>query len=70
MLSPRCVCVLLLACASSHALAEARTFDWQFFQLFGDEDAARTYALELLGAVSDRYREQIGVILTIPTSRA
>jgi hypothetical protein len=40
--------------------------DWQFFQIFGDIDAARTYALELLGAVSDRYREQIGVILTIP----
>ena len=40
--------------------------DWQFYQHFGDLDAARTYALELLGAVSDRYREQLGVILTIP----
>jgi len=40
--------------------------DYEYFQVFGDIDAARTYALALLGAVSDRFREQVGVILTIP----
>jgi hypothetical protein len=50
-------------------LLEARVVietDFQFFQIFGNVDAARVYALSLLGAVSSRYREQIGVILTFP----
>jgi hypothetical protein len=40
--------------------------DTQFYDLFGDLDAARTYALALLGAVSARYREQVDVILSVP----
>ncbi len=40
--------------------------DYQFFQLFNDLDAARTYALTLFGAIGARYREQIGVIITLP----
>ncbi len=40
--------------------------DFEYFQIFGDLEAASTYALSLLGAVSDRYREQVGVILTLP----
>lgn len=50
-------------------LLEARLVvetDHEYFQLFNDLDAARAYALTLLGAVSDRYREQVGVILTVP----
>ena len=40
--------------------------DWQFTQVFGNVDAARAYAVSLLGAVSARYREQVGVVLTLP----
>jgi hypothetical protein len=40
--------------------------DFEYFQVFGDIEAAKAYALALLGAVSDRFREQVGVILTIP----
>lgn len=40
--------------------------DYQFYQLFNDANAAAAYALSLVGAVSDRYREQVGVIFTIP----
>lgn len=50
-------------------LLEARLVvetDHEYFQLFNDLDAARAYALALLGAVSDRYREQVGVILSVP----
>jgi len=39
--------------------------DTQFFDLFGNFNAARNYALALLGALSDRYREQMGTLLTI-----
>ncbi len=39
--------------------------DVQYFQLFGDVDAARTYVVTLVAAVSARYREQIGVVLTL-----
>ena len=37
--------------------------DWQFYALFNDLDAARTYALTLLGAASLRYWEQAGIVL-------
>jgi hypothetical protein len=37
--------------------------DYQFYQLFNDLDAAEAYAMALFGAVSDRYREQVGTIL-------
>jgi len=40
--------------------------DFQYFLLFGNVNAAQTYAASLLGAVSSRYREQVGVILTVP----
>jgi len=40
--------------------------DYQFYQLFNDLDAAQAYAVTLMGAVSDRYREQMGVIFTMP----
>ena len=40
--------------------------DFQFFQLFNDLSAAQSYAFTLFGAVSARYREQVGVILTAP----
>jgi hypothetical protein len=40
--------------------------DYQYFQVFGDLDAARTYAVSIFGAVGLRYREQIGAILTLP----
>lgn len=40
--------------------------DWQFFQLFGNLPAAKAYALALFGAVSHRFREQVGTILTLP----
>jgi hypothetical protein len=40
--------------------------DHEYYQVFNDLGAATAYALALLGAVSDRYREQIGVILTVP----
>ncbi|MHC5211492.1 MAG: M12 family metallo-peptidase [Planctomycetota bacterium] len=40
--------------------------DTQYFDLFGDVDAARAYALSLLGAVSARYREQVDVVLSVP----
>ncbi len=37
--------------------------DWQFYSLFNDLDAARTYAMTLLGAASLRYEEQAGIVL-------
>ncbi len=40
--------------------------DFEFFQLFNDLAAAKTYAFTLLGAVSDRYRQQMDVIFTLP----
>ncbi len=40
--------------------------DHEFYQVFNDLGAATAYALALLGAVSDRYREQVGVIITVP----
>ncbi len=40
--------------------------DHEYYQVFNDLGAATAYALALLGAVSDRYREQVGVILTVP----
>lgn len=40
--------------------------DTQYFNLFGNLNAAQTYLFSLLGAISDRYREQVGVILTFP----
>jgi hypothetical protein len=40
--------------------------DYQYYQLFNNLDAARTYALSLFGAINARYREQIGVIITLP----
>ncbi len=40
--------------------------DDQYFEVFGDLDAARTYAVSIFGAVSLRYREQVGTILTLP----
>ncbi len=40
--------------------------DYQFYQLFNDLDVARTYAMTLFGAVSDRFREQVGVIFSMP----
>ncbi|MBL8767128.1 MAG: hypothetical protein JNL94_07185 [Planctomycetes bacterium] len=38
--------------------------DTQFHALFGNLTAAQTYLTSVLGAVSNRYREQVGVILT------
>lgn len=40
--------------------------DWQYYTLFNDLDAARTYALTLFAAVSARYQEQIQVAITLP----
>ncbi len=40
--------------------------DDQLFNLFGSLDATRTYTVSLFGAVSNRYREQIRTILTMP----
>ncbi|MEE2887304.1 MAG: M12 family metallo-peptidase [Planctomycetota bacterium] len=40
--------------------------DFEFFQLFNNLAAAKTYAFTLLGAVSDRYRQQMDVIFTLP----
>jgi len=40
--------------------------DTAYFELFGDLDAAQTYLVSLLGAVSARYKEQLGVVLTMP----
>ena len=40
--------------------------DYPYFQVFNDVGAAQTYLVSLLGAVSARYREQVGVILTFP----
>lgn len=40
--------------------------DYEFYQLFNDLKAAQAYAFALIGAVSDRYREQVGVIFTLP----
>lgn len=40
--------------------------DFQFYELFGDLDAARAYAVALLGAVNSRYRDQVGVVISVP----
>ena len=40
--------------------------DWQYFEHWGSLIAAETYLLALLGAVSDRYLEQVNVVLTYP----
>jgi hypothetical protein len=40
--------------------------DYEFYALFNDLGAAQAYAFALIGAVSDRYREQNGVIFTLP----
>ena len=53
----------LLPILECHLIVET---DFQYFQLFNNLAAAKAYALQLLGAVSARYREQIGTILTIP----
>ena len=39
--------------------------DYQYFQVFNDLEAATVYMTTLFGAVSDRYREQVGTILTL-----
>ncbi len=40
--------------------------DNQFYDLFGNFNSARNYLVALMSAVSDRYREQVGTILTYP----
>ena len=40
--------------------------DYEFYALFNDIAAAQAYALAQIGSVSDRYREQNGVIFTLP----
>lgn len=40
--------------------------DYEFYQLFGNLAATKTYAFTLIGAVSNRYREQMDVIFTLP----
>ncbi len=40
--------------------------DTQYYALFNDLTAAQNYLFQLLGAISNRYREQIGAILTFP----
>ncbi len=40
--------------------------DYQFYQLFNDLPATQVYAFSLFGAVSDRYREQVGAIFSMP----
>jgi len=40
--------------------------DYEFYALFNNLDAAKTYALSLIGAVSDMYRRDVGVIFTLP----
>ncbi|MEM7309633.1 MAG: M12 family metallo-peptidase [Planctomycetota bacterium] len=55
--------------AGSLALLEceiAIETDYQYFDLFDDLDAAEAYLAALLGAASDRYAQQIGVVLTAP----
>ena len=40
--------------------------DTQLYDWFGDVDAEQAYIATLIGAVSMRYREQVGVVLTVP----
>jgi len=40
--------------------------DWQLFQTFGSLAAVQNYTSLLIAAVSDRFLEQVGVILTYP----
>lgn len=55
------------ACVSPIYEAEiALETDYQFYQLFNNQNATIAYAVTLFGAVSDRYREQVGVIHTMP----
>lgn len=40
--------------------------DYQFYQNFNDEDAARTYIVSLMGAVSALYESEVGCVITLP----
>ncbi len=40
--------------------------DFQFYQRFLDLEAAETYALTLIGAVSSRFLDQVGVVVVVP----
>ncbi len=40
--------------------------DFEFYQIFNNMNAAQAYAFSLIGALSDRYREQPGAIFTLP----
>lgn len=40
--------------------------DWQFYTLFGHQVATEVYAVTLYGAMQERFREQVGTILTMP----
>lgn len=39
--------------------------DWHYYQVFGNEMAAATYAVMLVGASNSRYREQADVVMSI-----
>jgi WD40 repeat protein len=43
--------------------------DYEYFQLFGDEDAAIEYAIALYGAISDIYLRDVKVYITLPFIR-
>ncbi|MEZ6015124.1 MAG: M12 family metallo-peptidase [Planctomycetota bacterium] len=40
--------------------------DYQYYQRFGNLNAAQNYVMQLLAAVSDRYRTEIDVVITYP----
>jgi hypothetical protein len=40
--------------------------DYQLYQLWGNLNAEQNYVMALLGAISDRYTEQVDIILTFP----
>jgi hypothetical protein len=64
---PRLGSSQLLAATTVVPIYEAKLAietDTQFHALFGNLTAAQTYLTSILGAVSNRYREQVGVILT------
>ncbi|MEQ8765237.1 MAG: M12 family metallo-peptidase [Planctomycetota bacterium] len=40
--------------------------DYEFYQIFNNLNAAQAYGFSLIGALSDRYREQPGAIYSLP----
>ena len=55
-----------VACQSLRRCAVAVETDYDYYALFGDETAARQYALSLLGASSLRFEASAGTTLCVP----